>query len=178
MIENLHTPDSIRTVTGRYVNVFAPQPHMFCIEDIAHALAHQPRFGGHLPRWYSVGMHVLNVMDCVQGEFKFDALMHDCSEAYLTDMPSPIKARMPEYKAIEDSLMRYLSKGFGFRWPLPETVKQADGAMLRNEWRSVMLGLGDIAYGHLTNAQVKREIMGRYHRLAEDIQNTELPTFP
>ena len=54
MKENLYTPNCIRTFTGLYMNVFNPKPDMICIEDIAHALSQQPRFGGHLPRMYSV----------------------------------------------------------------------------------------------------------------------------
>lgn len=171
MIENLYTPNSIRTVTGRYVNVFEPQAHMFCIEDIAHALANLPRFGGHLPRWYSVGMHVLNVMDIVKEEHKFDALMHDASEAYLLDLPKPIKDHLPGYVELEDQLMRFLATGFGFQWPVPAEVKKADTTMLEYEWRYVMLGLSQIDHIEKTNDQVKREIMRRYHKIAENHQD-------
>ena len=53
-MENLHTADCIRTFTGLYMNVFEPTPEMICIEDIAHGLSNMPRFGGHLPEFYSV----------------------------------------------------------------------------------------------------------------------------
>ena len=53
-IENLYTPDCIRTYTGIYMNVFEPTLEMIHIEDIAHALSMQCRFGGHLYDFYSV----------------------------------------------------------------------------------------------------------------------------
>lgn len=47
--ENLYTTDCIRTSSGQYVNVFNPDPNTIKIEDIAHSLSMQCRFGGHLP---------------------------------------------------------------------------------------------------------------------------------
>lgn len=136
-VENLYTPDCIRTFTGRYVNVFEPTPDMFCIEDIAHALAFQCRFGAHLPRFYTVAQHSLMVS--IRCEDAFSGLMHDCSEAYLLDLPKPIKDRIPEYKAIEKRLMQHLSKVFGFAYPFPNEVKKADREAMEIEWENVFL---------------------------------------
>lgn len=137
--ENLYTPSCIRTVSGRYVNVFEPKPEMFCIEDIAHALSMMPRFGGHLPFWYSVADH--SVYSCGQAseEYKFTALMHDCSEAFLMDIPKPIKSGIAGYEQIEDNLMKFLANLFGFIYPLPEEVKAIDKNMLEWEWDNLML---------------------------------------
>lgn len=140
MTENLYTPNCIRTFSGLYVNVFEPSPEMFKIEDIAHALSHQPRFSGHLRDFYTVAQHSIHCSKKVGAPWAFDALMHDCSEAYLLDMPSPIKARMPEYKAVEDNLMKMLAEVFGFRYPLPPEVKAIDREMLQLEWDHFMLG--------------------------------------
>lgn len=137
--ENLYTPDCIRTVSGIYVNVFDPKPEMFVIEDIAHALSMQPRFGGHLPHFYSVAQHSALTAAFVEEEYKLSALMHDASEAYLLDIPRPIKQRLSNYKDIEHGLMQVLSVVFGFQYPLPEAVKKADEDMLKLEWDSLML---------------------------------------
>lgn len=140
MEENLYTPDCIRTVTGKYVNVFDPKPDMFCIEDIAHALAMQPRFGGHLPYHYSVAQHSATCAAIADDEHKFAALMHDASEAYLLDIPRPIKQRLANYKEIEHGVMVVLSQVFKFQYPLSDEVKAVDEEMLQYEWNGMMLG--------------------------------------
>ena len=122
MAENLHAVRSIRTISGQYVNVFEPNPDTLLITDIAHALGNQCRFGGHLPRFYSVAQHSLLCYLIAKEEEKYDALMHDASEAYLLDMPKPIKVEITQYNEIEDNLMNVLAKKFGFNYPKSEEV--------------------------------------------------------
>ncbi len=76
MTENLYTPDCIRTFSGQYVNVFAPDPDTILIEDIAHALSQQCRFGGHLPEFYSVAQHCVICALAVPPEHALSALLH------------------------------------------------------------------------------------------------------
>lgn len=116
--ENLYTPDCIRTFTGIYVNVFEPTEEMICIEDIAHALSNQCRFGGHLPVFYSVAQHSIIMSDKMHESHKLAALLHDASEAYLLDIPRPIKKGLSNYKEIEDKLMTAIAAKFGFEYPL------------------------------------------------------------
>lgn len=137
--EDLFTPDCIRTFTGKYMNVFKPTPEMICIEDIAHALSNQCRFGGHLPIFYSVAQHSLNCSYLVENKLKLEALMHDASEAYLLDIPSPIKKGLTNYKEIEDRLMEAIAVRFGFQYPLTEQVKETDATMLQLEWDYLMI---------------------------------------
>lgn len=138
-VENLYTPDCIRTYTGLYVNVFEPTLEMICIEDIAHALSNQCRFGGHLWEFYSVAQHSAYVCHLSEPENKLSALMHDASEAYLIDIPRPIKQRLSNYKEIENNLMTLISQKFGFEWPMNENVKTIDEQMLQMEWDCLML---------------------------------------
>jgi hypothetical protein len=140
MLENLYTPDCIRTVSGIYINVFEPTTEMICIEDIAHSLSLQCRFGGHLPKFYSVAEHSVNCSNHVTNGSKLMALLHDASEAYLMDIPSPIKAHLPEYKNIESNLMKVIADKFGFEWPMNGSVHMVDKRMLQAEWDCVMLG--------------------------------------
>jgi len=133
-------PDTIRSVSGLYVNVFEPTPEMIRIEDIAHALSHQCRFGGHLQEFYSVAQHSVLVAARVSHENKFNALMHDAGEAYLLDIPTPIKAKLNDYKALEHKLMKVIADKFGFQYPFDTEVKKADADMLQIEWHSLMIG--------------------------------------
>ena len=134
----------IRTYTGKWVNVFDPTMDMFDIEDIAHALSHQCRFSGHVSQYYSVANHSIY---CYEQSIKQDlpvkeqltALMHDCSEAYLVDIPRPIKKEFSQYKIIEDKLMIFLSTKFKFNYPLSEWIKKIDNDALQVEWDYLMM---------------------------------------
>lgn len=126
---------SIRTSSGTFVNVFDTDPDTIKVEDIAHALSRLPRFGGHLNRHYSVAQHsVLCARMAKSKKDKKKALLHDASEAYLLDMPTPIKARMGEYKAYEDKLMTVIFKKYNLEWPLNTNIKRIDRKMLLIEW--------------------------------------------
>jgi len=143
----------IRTYTGKWVNVFDPTSDitdMFDILDIAHALSMQCRFSGHLKHFYSVAQHSI---ECyrqanIQGLNKKEqltALMHDCSEAYLVDIPRPIKREFAQYKVIEDKLMNTLSKVFNFNYPLSSRIHDIDNLLLQMEWDMLMINRDDIS---------------------------------
>ena len=139
--ENLYTPHCIRTVSGKYVNVFDPRPEMIDISDIAHALSNQCRFGGHLPKFYSVAQHSFRCCLRIKNwQHKLAALLHDAAEAYLIDVPSPVKAGLSNYKDIEHRLMEVIAEKYGFQYPLHEDVKQIDQEVLEIEWEGLMLG--------------------------------------
>ena len=137
--ENLFATDCIRTFTGIYVNVFEPKPEMFCIEDIAHSLSQQCRFNGHLTHFYSVAEHSILCAGYVKYESKLAALLHDASEAYLLDIPSPVKKRLSNYKEIEHKLMECIAIKFGFEYPLTKDIKKVDEIILKTEWNELML---------------------------------------
>src|SRR5919112_3830713 len=113
----------LQTVSGRWVNPLDPDPEQFDIEDIARALGNLCRFGGHCRAFYSVAQHSVIVSELVQQrggdvEDVFAALMHDASEAYLGDMPHPIKHRSPlgtAFREAEAVLEAALRERFGIR---------------------------------------------------------------
>jgi hypothetical protein len=70
-----------------------------------------------------------------------EALLHDASEAYLIDLPSPIKHQLPKYKLAEFNLMTVIGKYFGFNWPVCEEVDNIDKAALQWEWDNVVVKL-------------------------------------
>lgn len=139
MTENLYTHQSIRTRSGQYVNVFNPDPDTILIEDIASALARQPRFGGHLPVDYSVARHSIECARHSQTHLKLTALMHDAAEAYIIDLPKPIKNEMPQYREVEDRLMRVIALKFGLQYPFGHLIHAIDNTMLVYEWETVFL---------------------------------------
>jgi len=137
--EDLYKTDCIRTYTGKYVNVFEPTEDMICIEDIAHALSNQCRFAGHTQSFHSVAEHSLLCSFSSVHSLKLQALLHDASEAYFVDIPTPIKNHMPEYKAIEHKLMCIIAKKFCFEWPMHEMTANIDKDVLSYEWLNHVL---------------------------------------
>jgi uncharacterized protein len=123
-------------VSSRQFWPLDPRPEDLCIEDIAHALAHQCRFTGHVRAFYSVAQHSVLAAGLVPEELVLDALLHDASEAYLADIAKPIKAD-PRfgtiYKEFEEKLMQVIAGRFGFAWPLSPEVKRADAILLHGE---------------------------------------------
>ena len=74
-------------------------------EDIAHSLSLLCRFGGHVSKFYSVAEHSVLVSRVLAKEkanqlTQFGGLLHDAEEAYLPDIPNPIKQHMTEALAI------------------------------------------------------------------------------
>lgn len=123
----------IETYSGKRIYFMNPEPEMFEIEDIAHALSQNCRWTGHCKEFFSVAEHSIWVSRLVPAEMKLAALMHDASEAYLTDVAAPIKPYLTSYYDIEAKIMKALSIKFGFQYPLPSEVKRADTILLSEE---------------------------------------------
>lgn len=139
----LYAGDTILTYSGHYLNVFNPNPDHLCIEDIAHALSNIPRFAGHLEKNISVAEHSVKVSFSVPDEFALEALLHDASEAYLMDIPNPIKNHLPDYQALENNLMAAISSKFGFPHPISPEVKMADRNQLELEHEYLRIQRGE-----------------------------------
>lgn len=138
----------IRTHAGIYVDLLNPTVDMIILADISHALSHLCRFGGHTNCMMPVSLHSMFVASVVPDEHKIAALLHDASEAYLIDLPSPIKALLPEYKVIEDRLMRVIAERFDFQYPFVKEIHEADKKALNHEWDLMMVGSMYISYNH------------------------------
>jgi uncharacterized protein len=137
-MESIITTKHFRTWTGQMVDLFDPDPETICIEDIAHSLSNQCRFGGHTPKFYSVAQHSVLCSIIVQEEHQLAALMHDASEAYLIDVPRPLKKALVNYHDMENRMMKVISDKYGFQFPLQPPVIKADENMLQHEWCSFM----------------------------------------
>lgn len=136
----------IVTYSGHWIEPLNPDPDDIYIEDIAHALSNQCRFTGHVKTYYSVAEHSVRVSWVLaeKGYSKatqWAGLLHDASEAYLSDIARPVK-RSPEisrfYDAAEERLMEVIASKFEFTWPMQKAVKWADDVLLRTEQRDLM----------------------------------------
>lgn len=136
--------DYIETYTGRHFKVMFPDIDDIDIIDIAHALSMQCRFTGHSSRFYSIAEHSVHV-SYMCGDDPIDmfwGLMHDASEAYLTDVAAPVKPYLQNYKEIEASLMEVICYKFGLPLGEPNIVKKADMKMLKIEAAELMASKG------------------------------------
>ncbi|MGN6870234.1 MAG: HD family hydrolase [Solirubrobacteraceae bacterium] len=132
----------LQTVSGRRVNPFDPDPEQLDEGDIARALGNLCRFGGHSRVFYSVAQHCVIVSRVVEErggdvEDAFAALMHDAGEAYLGDMPHPLKHRSAlgaAFREAEARLEETIRDRFGIKPNVPE-IKAVDRALLATERR-------------------------------------------
>lgn len=127
------TGDWIQTYTGRQFWPLDPRADEIFVEDIAHALSMQCRFAGHCLKFYSVAEHSVLVSRNVAPELALWALLHDAAEAYLVDLPRPVKRSMPDYRGAEDRVMAAICYRFGLPQDMPAAVKTADNRILADE---------------------------------------------
>jgi hypothetical protein len=129
----------IRTFTGRLIDPCAPDPARIHIDDIAHALSLTCRFLGHSDCFYSVAQHSVLVSGLVPPPDALWGLLHDAAEAYLCDLPAPVKKApgMWFYRKSEELLNRAIARHFGLLPEIPESVKLADRTVLATEFRDV-----------------------------------------
>jgi hypothetical protein len=137
--ENLYTPNCIRTFSGKYINPLDPDPELIDIEDIAHALSNQCRFGGHTVDFFSVAQHCIFMCERITPGHELAALLHDASEAYLLDIPKPIKVNLNGYEEAEQRIMKIIASKYGFQYPLHDEVKFYDKWALEDEWENLVI---------------------------------------
>lgn len=137
--------DFINTYCGISFYPLNPQPEDVHIEDIAHALSHMTRANGHLRIFFSVAQHCINCMrEAEVREFplriQFACLLHDASEAYLSDITRPVKHHLREYLSIEKRLQDAIYARFGLM-PLTDEeramIDDIDDTMLYQEFYQI-----------------------------------------
>lgn len=142
------------TYTGRKLYPQIPEADMVDIRDIAHGLSLACRFGGQCNEFYSVAQHCVVLSEYVgsfQGVKAFtgnksyaerqalrrEVLMHDATEAYYCDLPSPVKALLPQYKVLEGKLDTVIRRKCGLPDEKDPLVKELDTRMAVTELRAL-----------------------------------------
>ena len=132
----------LNTYTGKGFDPINPQEDMICLEDIAHALSHLCRWGGHCNRFYSVAEHSVIMarfyIECENDKIRARlALMHDASEAYFNDVPTPVKRLLPKYEKMEEAVQKIVLKKFNLYGDF-SMIKEADLRICRNEAKALL----------------------------------------
>lgn len=136
----------IMTRSHKMFDPLRPDPELIDIEDIAHALSMLCRANGHFKSFYSVGMHCINCANEAMArgyskKVQLACLLHDGSEAYLSDVTRPVKEELPRYREIEDPLQNLIWEKF-LGEPLTQEENRlvflVDDHILENEFPALM----------------------------------------
>src|SRR5215204_134679 len=115
----------IDTASGVRLDLDNPRAEDIRIEDIAGGLSKVCRFSAQPLEYYSVAQHALLVQRLVaeagHPELALVALHHDSHEAYVCDIPKPLKNKISAindaYEAVCDELDLVIAEAFDFEWP-------------------------------------------------------------
>lgn len=116
------------------------------IIDIAHALSLMCRANGHIKHFYSVAQHCLNCSleaeaRGLSAEIRLACLLHDASEAYISDITRPVKRSLPQYLEFEEVLQNQIFEKFRLTHLTDEElsqVKEIDDCLLYYELLELM----------------------------------------
>ncbi len=129
----------IQVHSGKVIDLLRPKVEDILLTDIAHSLSNLCRFGGHSD-FYSVAQHSILVSRILPPEDALWGLLHDASEAYLTDIPRPLKLYLNgKYKDLEKIYMDVICERFDLPKEEPPSVKKADNRLLLTERRDLLL---------------------------------------
>ena len=139
---------------GSYISTYSkikfwpldPRKEEIKIMDIAHALSMMCRGNGHYEHFYSVAQHSINCAKEAElrGEslrIQLACLLHDASEAYISDITRPVKRLLDEYRRIEDKLQNFIFDFYGIGDLSNEEeviVKEIDDSMLNYELKELL----------------------------------------
>jgi len=153
------------TASGVQLDLDNPRPKDINLGDIAAALSKVCRFGAQASRFYSVAQHAVMVRQIVVEEFgrpdlALYALHHDSHEAYVCDLPRPLKEKLREdqdgekqaknvYDQVCDALDLAIAAKLEFEIPAKGTadqveVKRADDKALVTEARLLIHDRGEL----------------------------------
>lgn len=171
--------NAIQTYTGRMVDPFFLRAEDIHPEDIAASLSKLCRYAGHTSRFYSVAEHCVLLSAVVPIEHALWALLHDAAEAYIGDLPRPIKRRFPEFEEAEARILSSVSRAFSLPSRIPGTVLEADLRITNDERAALMrpgndahwAGLGEplgVQIRCLAPAEAERAFLTRFFQLVGD----------
>lgn len=127
--------NGILLLSGKFYDYDDPSINDWDIEDVALGLSHLCRFAGQCPAHYSVAQHSVYVSYAIEPEFALEGLLHDITETFMVDIPTPLKRILPDYKRLEKLHEAYAMARFGLDYPLRKEVHIADKRVFAAEVR-------------------------------------------
>ncbi len=130
----------METYTGKRIDYFNVRPEDITVEDIARGLSNTARFTGQTRFFYSVAQHSILMFHYAALEDRARALLHDAAEAYVCDIPRPLKHILgATYAAIEENFERAIAVRFGLEYPIKNAaIAELDNRILLDERKALM----------------------------------------
>ncbi|HLQ74180.1 MAG TPA: HD domain-containing protein [Bacillota bacterium] len=141
---------------GNYMSTYSgvkfypldPRVEEIKTKDISHALSMTCRANGHSRHFYSVAQHSLNCAHEAAGRghsrrVQLGCLLHDASEAYISDIIRPVKSELEEYLAVESRLQQTIFRAYGLADLSEEEhllINQVDDCLLDYEHGELLNG--------------------------------------
>jgi len=147
----------ITTFTGKRIDYLMPDWRQINIKDISHALSQICRYNGHCPQFYSVAEHSYHCSEmCTDPKDALVMLLHDAAEAYVGDLPSPLKRLLPDYQKIEHDIFDAILHAFKIDWDIDANMmKSLDRTMYAIERNSFQGYNPQDSYGNANSESVK-----------------------
>jgi hypothetical protein len=171
MTDMKEAQDYILTHSRVRFTPLAPNAADIKLVDIAHSLSLLCRANGHYPRFFSVAQHCLNCEAEARTrgyskKLQLACLLHDASEAYISDITRPVKKNLLEYIAIENKLQKAIWRAFNINLSQDDLalVFEVDDAMLYAEFDALM---GEKLFPEPFNVQSTPDFFQRDSRSVE-----------
>ena len=170
----------ITTFTGKHFDPVEPDMTLVDIRDIAHALSLTCRGNGHVKTFFSVAQHCINCALEAEargysGRVILGCLIHDASEAYMSDVPRPFKRTLLDYQKAEEKLLDLIYLKF-LGQPLSEEekmlIKGIDDDLLYYDLNETMEGEAprlaiELDYQVVPFEEVERKYLEIYRSLTD-----------
>lgn len=170
----------IETYSQNFFFYLEKNPENINIDDIAQGLSNLCRFTGQVKEFYSVAQHSCIICDYAPEHLKLIGLLHDGAEAYISDIPRPVKGIIKQIKELEIKIQIQIAEKFKLSFPYSGQIDILDGQLLLAEadqlfnhkvsWEIKGLDPLDVIIGECwTPPRAKKEFMNRFHRLYNEV---------
>jgi hypothetical protein len=178
--------DFMQTYTGRQFWPLDPREDEVCIEDIAHSLAMQCRYAGHCIQFYSVAEHSVHIAWWLHrhadATTALMGLLHDASEAYLIDVPRPVKPFLDGYKSLERWVQNAVMRSFQLPEQMPAAAKEADDRIIADElvnlkpmdWHRFHDDPLGVKLAYWSPAEAEERFLSAFHALMAEVKREEV----
>ncbi|MXR52001.1 phosphohydrolase [Halovenus sp. WSH3] len=175
--------DPIGTYTGGEFHPLDPDPERIELPDIANGLANTCRYAGQCQFYYSVGTHSIYVSEELSEHgptIQLYGLFHDAAEAYISDVPRPVKREIETFERIEQRILAAVWDRLGVDPPTEsewEVVMDADDRLFHYEADTLLAefeppSVPDLPYelSACSPERVREQFLDRAEQLRADME--------